>query len=158
MRGRRHRGAASARGEGLHHHEERFAAQTRGWCDYLLAFDDRGSVVGHVVVRNSSKYDSVIARLGLTPEINGLAAYPTGAGTGTALLDAAEDVAGARGLAHVGLAVERTNHGARRLYERRGYVEWAHGDVIDDWDEVANDGTVLAHHHEVCAYLVLQLA
>jgi hypothetical protein len=65
-------------------------------------------------------------------------------------------VAGARGLAHVGLAVERTNHGARRLYERRGYVEWSHGEVVDDWDELANDGTVLAHHREICAYLVLQ--
>jgi hypothetical protein len=36
---------------GLRHHEQRFAAQERGWCDFLLAVDDRGSIVGHVVVR-----------------------------------------------------------------------------------------------------------
>lgn len=143
---------------GLRHHEHRFAAQQRGWCDFLLAFNEGTRLVGHAVVRSSSKYEPVIEQLGSIPEINGLAAYPTGTGTGTALLDAGEDVVKSRGASRVGIAVERTNQGARRLYERHAYVEWDHGDVIDDWDEVANDGTVLAHHHEVCAYLVLELS
>jgi ribosomal protein S18 acetylase RimI-like enzyme len=141
--------------EGLRHHEARFAAQERGWCDYLLAVDSDASFVGHVVVRNHSKYEPVLAHLGVVPEVNGLAAYPTGRGTGTALLDAAETVAVRRGASCIGLAVELSNHGARRLYERRGYAEWGHGEVIDDWEELANDGTVVARHRDVCAYLVL---
>jgi ribosomal protein S18 acetylase RimI-like enzyme len=142
---------------GRRRHAEKFAAQERGWCDYLLAFDGGAQPVGHVVVRNHSKYGPVIGRLGAFPEVNGLAAYPTGRGTGTTLLRAAEDVARARGAASIGLAVERSNHDARRLYEAHGYVEWPHGDVIDDWDEFADDGTCIAHHHDVCAYLILDL-
>lgn len=143
---------------GLRHHEERFAAQQAGWCDFLLAVDDRARLVGHVVVRNHSKYEPVVARFGEVPEVNGLAAYPTGNGTGSALLDAAEGVARGRGATRIGLAVELTNLDARRLYERRGYEDWGHGEVIDDWDEIANDGTVLTRHHEICSYLVLRIA
>jgi GNAT superfamily N-acetyltransferase len=140
---------------GLRHHAERFAAQQAGWCDFLLAFDERTRLIGHVVVRKHSKYEPVLALLGEVPEINALASYPTGKGTGSALLDAAEGVARDRGATRIGLAVELTNVDARRLYERRGYEDWGHGEVIDDWDEIANDGTVVARHCETCAYLVL---
>jgi GNAT superfamily N-acetyltransferase len=146
------------RAERLRHHEEQFAAQERGWCDYLLALDDRGRLVGHTVVRMYSKYERVIDSLGRFPEVNGLAAYPTGHGTGSALLDASVQVAEQRGASMIGLAVERSNVAARRLYERHGFVDWGHGEVVDDWEELADDGDVLALHHDVCAYLVLALA
>jgi GNAT superfamily N-acetyltransferase len=143
--------------ERLRHHEEQFAAQERGWCDYLLALDDRGRVVGHAVVRMYSKYERVIDSLGRFPEVNGLAAYPTGQGTGSALLAASVQVAERRGASIAGLAVELSNVNARRLYERHGFVEWDHGEVIDDWEELDEDGKVVVRHHDVCAYFVLEL-
>jgi GNAT superfamily N-acetyltransferase len=136
----------------IRHHEMRFDAQEQGWCDYLLAFRD-DDLVGHVVVRCHSKYPRVVQRLGEFREVNALAAFPTGQGVGALLLAAAEGEVRGQGGTRVGLAVEHGNP-ARRLYERAGYVDWGHGDVVDDWDEVANDGTVVASHHEVCGYLV----
>ncbi len=145
-------------GERLRHHEEQFAAQGLGWCDYLLALDDRGHLVGHTVVRMYSKYEPVIDLLGRFPEVNGLAAYPTGKGTGSGLLDASVRVAEQRGSSLLGLAVELSNVNARRLYERHGFVDWGHGEVVDEWEERADDGTVLIAHHDVCTYLILHLA
>jgi ribosomal protein S18 acetylase RimI-like enzyme len=144
--------------ERLRHHEEQFAAQDLGWCDYLLALDDRGHLVGHTVVRMYSKYERVIDSLGRFPEVNGLAAYPTGQGTGSALLDASVRVAAQRGASIIGLAVELSNVNARALYERHGFADWGHGEVVDDWEELADDGNVLVRHHDVCAYLILELA
>jgi GNAT superfamily N-acetyltransferase len=144
--------------ERLHHHEEQFAAQDLGWCDYLLALDDRGRIVGHTVVRMYSKYERVLDSLGRFPEVNGLAAYPTGQGTGSALLEASLDVAEQRGASIIGLAVDLSNVDARRLYERHGFVDWGHGEVVDDWEELADEGNVLVRHHDVCAYLALKLA
>jgi GNAT superfamily N-acetyltransferase len=146
----------SADAPGVRHHVERFAAQEAGWCDYLLAVDGGDVVVGHVVVRRHSKYPPVVNRLGEFPEVQALAAYPTGFSIGSLLLDAAEDIARRRGANLVGLGVERANI-ARQLYERRGYRDWGYGTVVDDWSEVANDGSVVAQHHDVCDYLVLDL-
>ena len=58
----------------------------------------------------------------------------------------------------LGLAVELSNVNARRLYERYGFIDWGRGEVVDDWEELADDGTVLVGHHDVCTYLVLELA
>ena len=46
-------------------------------------------------------------------------------GIGTALIEHMERVAGERGYSVVELRVERTNHDARRLYERLGYELYA---------------------------------
>lgn len=45
-----------------------------------------------------------------------------GRGVGTALLTAAEDEARRRGLPYMALMVTEENQGARRLYERGGYI------------------------------------
>lgn len=42
-------------------------------------------------------------------------------GIGSRLLDMAEEYAAALGLGEIHLHVERDNHGARRLYQRRGF-------------------------------------
>lgn len=47
-------------------------------------------------------------------------------GLGTALIRAAEHELTVRGHRHVALAVEVTNSGAAKLYDRLGYREWPH--------------------------------
>ena len=69
----------------------------------------------------ASKYEKVRQRLGAFPEINALEARPPGQGTGTAIMACAEQTARALGAAMIGLAVDVSNHGARRLYQRLGY-------------------------------------
>ena len=72
--------------------------------------------------------------------VNVLAAYPEhrGKGYGTALLDIAARVARRSGCNGLSIIVSDANTGARRLYERCGYVERASRPMVkDDWD---NDG------------------
>jgi ribosomal protein S18 acetylase RimI-like enzyme len=69
--------------------------------------------------------------------INVLAAYSEqrGRGHGTRLLALAEDLARAQGLSAMSLVVASGNAGARRLYERNGYVEVARRAIVKDgWD------------------------
>jgi RimJ/RimL family protein N-acetyltransferase len=129
---------------------ERYEAQERGECALLLAWDG-DTVVGRVRLRWWSKYVEVLDALGEFPEINALDAWPQGQGIGTQIVVACEQVASERGDKQVGIGVEITNTGARRLYERLGYEPW--GDVIDEWNEVDADGNVTAEHHDPCVYL-----
>ena len=69
--------------------------------------------------------------LGAFPEMNALEARPPGQGPGTALIACAEQTASELGTAMIGLAVEVSNHRARRLYQRLGYQDCGHGIVID---------------------------
>jgi GNAT superfamily N-acetyltransferase len=57
-------------------------------------------------------------------------------GYGTSLIRAAEGIVRSRGHSRVALGVGVTNSGARRLYERLGYAEWAHGTIATgySWD------------------------
>jgi hypothetical protein len=52
--------------------------------------------------------------------MNALDARPPGQGTGTVLIACVEHTASVSGAAMPGLAVEVSNHGARRLYQRLG--------------------------------------
>jgi ribosomal protein S18 acetylase RimI-like enzyme len=130
---------------------ERFESQQRGECALLLAWSD-GAVVGRVRLRWWSKYIEVLDALGEFPEINALDAWPPGEGIGTQVIAVCERVAAERGDEQMGIGVEITNTGARRLYERLGYEPW--GDVIDEWSEVDADGNVTVMHHDPCVYLV----
>ena len=72
--------------------------------------------------------------------VNALAAYPEcrGKGYGTDLLAVAEQLAIATGRSGLSIIVSDANTGARRLYERSGYVEIdARPMVKEDW---VNDG------------------
>lgn len=68
--------------------------------------------------------------------VNVIAAYPEyrGKGLGTILLHLAEDLGRKAGLRAMSIIVSDGNTGARRLYERCGYVEAASRPMVkDDW-------------------------
>jgi ribosomal protein S18 acetylase RimI-like enzyme len=134
------------------HHRERFGMQEAGTAVYLLAW--RGDeLAGWCTVLTASKYGHVRQVLGVFPEMNALEARPQRHGTGTKLITYAENIARARGATLIGLAVEVSNHGARRLYERLGYRDWGHGLVIDQWNESHPAGTVVKANYDPCHYL-----
>ena len=138
------------------HHVERSHMHQRGEATYLLAWDgDR--LCGRATLFHRSKYDPVHAALGHLPELNALEASPRGRGTGSLLIAAADEHAAALGAHRIGLAVERENLRARRLYERLGYVEWEYGDVVDRWQERDVDGAVVGEHADLCSYLIKEL-
>jgi GNAT superfamily N-acetyltransferase len=77
-------------------------------------------------------------------------------GIGTALLHAAEDTARRLGYEQITLAVGVDNPGARRLYERLGYVDWRHGTIVASWQERDRDGPPVTVS-ETCDVLVKRL-
>lgn len=87
--------------------------------NYLVAEVD-GKVAGYVLVHQNIPLDSHRHVVG----INGLAVDPAaqGHGVGRALVEAAVTEAGGRGATKVSLRVLGENPGARRLYERCGFV------------------------------------
>ncbi|MCH8169170.1 MAG: GNAT family N-acetyltransferase [Proteobacteria bacterium] len=81
----------------------------------------------------------------LTWYVNVLAALPEhrGRGFGARLLALAEDIARDRGLPAMSLIISSGNAGARRLYQRTGYVEIARREIVKDGWECASDEWVL---------------
>jgi GNAT superfamily N-acetyltransferase len=79
-----------------------------------------------------------------------------GRGYGTSIIGAAEDVIRSNGHDRVTLGVGIDNPRARRLYERLGYVEWAHGVVHTGYDWAGDDG-VSRRFPETIAVLVKSL-
>jgi GNAT superfamily N-acetyltransferase len=134
------------------HHRERFGLQEAGQAIYLVAWRG-GELAGRCTVLAGSKYDEVRQLLGAFPEMNALEARPPGQGTGTKLIACAEQAARERGAEMIGLAVAVSNRGAHRLYQRLGYNDWDHGLVIDHWDEIDSEGTVLKTNADPCHYL-----
>lgn len=137
------------------HHRERFALQAAGSAIYLLAWRGHQNV-GRATVYYESKYERVRLAHPGAAEINALEAYPQRQGIGTALITAAEALAAGQGSASMGLAVEPSNPGARRLYERLGYVLWGHGQVIDEWVEPRDEGDFV--DRDRCDYLIKSLS
>ena len=137
-------------------HRERWAMQQRGEARYLVAWR-AGEPVGRVTVLGESKYVPVRDRLGSLVEMNALEATPQGQGVGTRLIHAAEADARAGGARWMGLAVAPDNPGAQRLYERLGYRDWGHAEVLDEWTERDAEGAVVAEHRTPCRYLVKAL-
>ena len=127
-----------------HDHRERFALQGRGRAHYLLAWAGHVNV-GRATVLVESKYAGVRRRWPGCAEVNALAAFPQGRGTGTALLHFADELARADGHDRIGLAVDPDDPGPRRLYERLGYRQWDGGTVLDEWVELLDDGGTRRH-------------
>ena len=140
----------------LQHHEERWKTQQSGEALYLLAWQG-DVVVGRVTLLFRSKYAEVTRLLGEVLEMNALEARPQGQGIGTATIGAAENEAARHGASVIDLAVEVGNDGARRLYERLGYVQWGHGLVIGRWTERDDRGVVAREHADECFYFTKRL-
>jgi GNAT superfamily N-acetyltransferase len=136
------------------HLESRWVEHERGEAAFLLAHDASG-IVGQTSLLRTSKYAEVVAAHD-PAEINGLHAYVQGAGIGSALIAAAEELARTWRRDAIGLAVEPDNSGATRLYARLGYQP-VQLRVIDEWTEVDADGTVLVTHADPCDYLLKPL-
>ncbi len=87
--------------------------------NYLVA-EDGGEILGYVLVHQNIPLASHAHVLG----INGLAVSPSaqGRGVGRTLIEAAVTEAARRGATKVQLRVLGENAGARRLYERCGFV------------------------------------
>lgn len=137
-----------------HHHRERYDLQAAGQGTYLVAWRGQQDV-GRATVYAASKYQLVRQLHPGIAEINALDAHPQGQGTGTALIAAAEAIAVQQGHPAIGLAVEPANPRARSLYERLGYRQWEHGQVIDHWTEIHADHRV--DHDDPCDYLIKPL-
>lgn len=136
-------------------HRERFALQRKGEATYLLAWQGNRNV-GRATLYAQSKYEVVRESHPGVAEINALDANPQGRGTGSALIAAAEAVAGRRGHSEVGLGVELSNSRARRLYQRLGYTLWGGGQIVDEWTEHHDSGADI-RHADLCDYLIKPL-
>jgi GNAT superfamily N-acetyltransferase len=105
--------------------DARLGRSLRGESTLLLARDDVDTaVVGRLEVQwTGPQMSEVAAVVGAVPELNGLDVVPShrGRGIGTALIEAAETQARARGLQQLGIGVGCDNPAAERLYRRLGY-------------------------------------
>jgi GNAT superfamily N-acetyltransferase len=104
---------------------DRLERQRRDECLYLVAWDG-GNPVGQALLHR--RRPSALAVAGVVdslPYIEDVFVLPEwrNQGVGTALLEAAESGAAARGDRGVSLAVSTGNTAARRLYTRLGYVD-----------------------------------
>lgn len=81
--------------------------------------------------------------------VNVLACYPThrGKGIGSKLLDLADEIGRSERVRRMSVIVASNNTGARRLYERHGYVETATAPCIkEDWATPADNWVLLLKH------------
>ncbi|MBW3645551.1 MAG: GNAT family N-acetyltransferase [Actinobacteria bacterium] len=114
---------------------DRLARQARGG-GVLLVAALAGAVVGDVYLSWEPPGEPELGRhLPGVPSLVHLEVAPhlRGRGIGTSLVQRAEGEAVRHGAVRVLLGVEGANRGARRLYERLGYVEWEHGIVPTCW-------------------------
>lgn len=85
--------------------------------DEILVAEQAGAVVGFLSLESHREGEPPFLYL----DDFSVAAACRGQGIGFRLLDMAEEYAAALGLGEIHLHVERDNHGARRLYRRRGF-------------------------------------
>jgi GNAT superfamily N-acetyltransferase len=120
-------------------HARRFARQEAGESTYLVAWLD-GRPVGNTEMRwTGCAAPEVTVDC---PEINALDVFPErlrSRGIGTALIRAAERLAGERGLTVVGIGVGKDNPRAAALYARLGYRPLV--DYVDRYSYEEADGT-----------------
>jgi hypothetical protein len=93
-----------------------------------------GTPVGHLNIKwAGNDAPEVRAHLPGAPELSAVGVWPPemrSHGIGRKLIEAAEGMAKAKGYSRFLLGVEVANHRARRLYQRLGYQDWAHGKTV----------------------------
>lgn len=85
--------------------------------DEILVAEQAGMVVGFLSLESHREREPPFLYL----DDFSVTAACRSQGIGSRLLDMAEEYAAALGLGEIHLHVERDNHGARRLYRRRGF-------------------------------------
>lgn len=121
-------------------HADRYQAQGRGRCAYLVARLD-GAPVGHALLEwTGCLAPEVYADFLGVPEVCSLLVVPErrGAGIGTALIAEAERRALAAGRDRLGIGVAATNRRAAALYARLGYRRVR--SYLNRWTVTAPDG------------------
>ncbi len=121
--------------------ESRLQEADAGRIDCLIAWLG-DEPVGHVLVRwqtDTPKY-AALPRGVPVLEWLGVAERHRNRGIGTALMGAAEELARSRGHDGLVLSVGVDNHGARRLYQRRGYREMGLEPQYLSWTYIDPDG------------------
>jgi len=122
-----------------HYFRERIARQPH--LGVLFVAADAARVAGAAFLRMQPAEEwELRERLRNVPVLSHLQVAPRWRrrGVASAIMDAAEDYARARGRARIALGVTLTNAAARRLYANRDYAEWGHGPVnamVVEWDE-----------------------
>jgi len=113
--------------------------------DYLAAVQPDGRVVGKIGIRYDEHPGAgTLHQFDVVEELRGL-------GIGSLLLEQAELRIRDRGYQRSTLAVEESNSGAIRLYQRQGYELVGAEDA--EWDQEAPDGTIYRYH---CRCLLME--
>ncbi|GHO84704.1 hypothetical protein KSZ_27100 [Dictyobacter formicarum] len=127
------------------YHYKRFEVQKSGAGVYLIAWHNY-TPVGHFLLYWSGPYDAQVTRY---LDITSRAFLQAGAtksefqrrGVATALIQEAERLAAEKRCTHIGLEVGSTdNPGAKRLYEKLGYVDWGRGEFEIQWEHIDKHG------------------
>ena len=138
-------------------HTPRFERHRDGASTLLVAWRGGVPVGSCEVLWDGCEAPEVRAVEGGCPEIHGLGQWPETLRTqpvGTALIDAAEELARARGLDRIGLGVEKNNPRTESLFKRLGYT--ASTPYLDCW--TYQDGAGLVHRvADACTFMVKQL-
>jgi len=132
-------------------HEARAQLQRDGRAVYLVAWNDE-TPLGHALLRLPPLGALLHPRVDDVPQVEDLlvAEGCRSSGVGSRLLDELDGEARRRGFDRISLAVGTTNQGARRLYERHGYVDAGLGEF-----EVA--GAAGGGKPDLCTALVKEL-
>jgi ribosomal protein S18 acetylase RimI-like enzyme len=138
-------------------HRKRYGKQQRGEALYLIAWL-REQPVGHLLINWAGNSSAQAAAIGPCPTLEDIAVSPVyqSRGIGSRLMEAAEELVRERGYARMGLDVGLENHGARRLYERRGYEDIGLGEQELRWSYIDAAGQE-QWEGEVCNFLVKDL-
>lgn len=126
-------------------HHKRYDVQKRGKGLYLIAWHD-STPIGHFLLRWSGPDDARVTNYVDIAQSACLEAGATRAeyqrkGVATAIIREAERLAKERGCSQIGLEVGNTdNPGAKKLYEKLGYVDWGHGEFQISWDYIDENG------------------
>jgi ribosomal protein S18 acetylase RimI-like enzyme len=140
-------------------HHRCYEVQKQGEGVYLIAWHAH-TPIGHFLLRWSGPADAYVRKyLDVTKTAYLEAGATHGAyqrkGVATALIREAERLAKEHGCTHIGLEVGSTdNPGAKRLYERLGYVDWGQGAFLISWvsvdshDQTRTDSEIVTYMYK----------